>query len=370
MTSIGTLPTPPPPALHESSIHNVSSIIGQSGGQNVPIIGQSVGPSYQPTKYHPHAFNPYYNQAISYNYNMQPNMHTSPAPEGPFMLSFALTPTPTHRSDPSLIPTPVPVATPSEEPERKSPVLNQGPRCPCKQPTGETVPDQKVPCAPAQKGHLRGSQSWSAQDLFTLTHYVEEAISLGMNVWKQIEGLYNNEYTIPNNQQQCTWDHMQEKWYRIVSNSPPTGTGEIPDAINKVFQMNNKMEDIGGLVDPEDHPEGGSGQLGLRWGRRCSTCKKRFVTSFPGTDSGSIGSSAGGSTSQQMKHGSALLAEKLLSSISPDAEACQNDNRAIQCLYLQQICALEEMVHVQELQINTLLQEVTNLQEKLQTTTT
>ncbi|KAH8992137.1 hypothetical protein EDB86DRAFT_2830568 [Lactarius hatsudake] len=341
MTSIGTLPTPPPPALHESSIHNVSSIIGQSGGQNVPIIGQSVGPSYQPTKYHPHAFNPYYNQAISYNYNMQPNMHTSPAPEGPFMLSFALTPTPTHRSDPSLIPTPVPVATPSEEPERKSPVLNQGPRCPCKQPTGETVPDQKVPCAPAQKGHLRGSQSWSAQDLFTLTHYVEEAISLGMNVWKQIEGLYNNEYTIPNNQQQCTWDHMHEKWYRSTNRHRwrTLGVWLIQKIIQRVAAGNSDSEGV------EDAPPA-----------------KR--------DSGSIGSSAGGSTSQQMKHGSALLAEKLLSSISPDAEACQNDNRAIQCLYLQQICALEEMVHVQELQNNTLLQEVTNLQEKLQTTTT
>ncbi|KAH8979483.1 hypothetical protein EDB83DRAFT_2537246 [Lactarius deliciosus] len=371
MTSIGTSPTPPPSASHESSFHNVSSIIGQSGGQNVPVIGQSVGPSYQPNVYHPHAFNPYYNQAISYNYNMQPNMHASPAPEGPFMSSFALTPTPTHQSDPSSIPTPVPVATPSGEPERKSPgpPVKRGPGRPCKQPTGETVPDQKVPRAPAQKGRIRGSQNWSAQDLFALAHYVEEAIPLGMNVWKRIEGLYNNDYAIPNNRRQRAWDHMREKWYRIVSDGPPTGTGEIPDAINEVFRVNNKMEDIGGLVDPEDHPEGGGGGNSDSDGvEDAPPAKKRFVTSRPGTDSGSIGSGAGGSTSRRTKHGSASLAEKLLSSISPDAEAHQNDNRAIQRLYLQQIHALEETVCVRELQNNALCQEVANLQEKLQTT--
>ncbi|KAH9024957.1 hypothetical protein EDB84DRAFT_1440530 [Lactarius hengduanensis] len=85
-----------------------------------------------------------------------------------------------------------------------------------------------------------------------------------------------------------------------------------------------------------------------------------FVTSRPGTDGGSVasGSGAGGSTSRRMKHGSASLAEKLLSSISPNAEARQNDNRAIQRLYLQQI----------QLQNDALRQEVTNLQERLQTT--
>ncbi|KAH9016941.1 hypothetical protein EDB85DRAFT_2155530 [Lactarius pseudohatsudake] len=387
MTSIGTSPTPPPPASHESS--NVSSIIGQSGGQNVPVIGQSAGPSYQPNVYHPHAFNPYYNQAISYNYNMQPNMHASPAPEGPFMSSFALTPTPTYQSEPSSIPTPVPVATPSEESNSSKP--KQGRGRPPKQPTGEiqvvpvqraprppkhptgeiqVVPDQKAPRQPAQKGHTRGSQNWSAQDLLALARYVEEAIPLGMNVWKRIEGLYNNDYAIPNNRQERAWDHMREKWYRIVSDGPPTGTGEIPEAINEVFRVNHKMEDIGGLVDPEDRPEGGSGGNSDSDGvEDAPPAKKRFVTSRPGTDGGSIGSGAGGSTSWRTKHGSASLAEKLLSSISPDAEARQNDNRAIQRLYLQQIRGLKETVRVRELQNDALHQEVANLvQEKLQAT--
>ncbi|KAH9009952.1 hypothetical protein EDB85DRAFT_1902616 [Lactarius pseudohatsudake] len=373
MTSIGTSPTPPPPAAsHESTIRNVSNIIGQSGGQNVPVIGQSAGPSYQPNTYHPHAFNPYYNQAVSYNYNMQPNMHASPAPEGPFMSSFALTPAPTYQSEPSSIPTPVPVATPSEEPERKSPV-KRGPGRPRKQPTSETVPnkvpDQNAPRAPAQKGRTRGSQNWSTQDIIALTHFVEEAIPLGMNVWKRIEGLYNNDYAIPNNRRERAWDHMREKWYRIVSDGPPTGTGEIPDALNEVFRVNHKMEDIGGLVDPEDHPEGGGGGNSDSDGvEDAPPAKKRFVTSRPGTDGGSVRSGAGGSTSRQTKHGSASLAEKLLSSISPDAEARQNDNRAIQRLYLQQIRALEETVRVRELQNDALRQEVANLQEKLQTT--
>ncbi|KAH9038701.1 hypothetical protein EDB85DRAFT_2141592 [Lactarius pseudohatsudake] len=258
MTLIGTSPTLPPP----STIHNVSNIIGQSGGQNVPIIGQSAGPLYQPNTYHPHAFNPYYNQAVSYNYNMQPNMHALPAPEGPFMSSFALTPAPTYQSEPSSNPTPVPVATPSEEPERKSPV-KRGPGHPRKQPTSKTVPNkvpnQNAPCAPAQKGRTQGSQNWSTQDIIALTHFVEEAIPLGMNVWKRIKGLYNNDYAILNNQREHVWDHMREKWYRIMSDGPPTGTGEISNALNEVFQVNHKMEDIGGLVDLEDCPEGGSG---------------------------------------------------------------------------------------------------------------
>ncbi|KAH9024958.1 hypothetical protein EDB84DRAFT_1614164 [Lactarius hengduanensis] len=258
MTSLGTSPTPPPP---ESSVQSVP-IIGRSG-QNVPVIGQS-GPLYQPNAYHPHAFrvNPYYNQAISYNYNMQPNMHTSPAPEGPFMSSFALTPTPTHQFEPSSIPKPVPVpavATSSEEPGRKSPVQKRHPGRPPKQPAGEIVPDQKAPPAPAQKGRKKGSQNWSAQDIIALTRYVEEAIPLGMNIWKRIEKLYNNDYAIPNNRRKRAWDHMREKWYKIVSDGPPTGDGEMPDALNEVFRVNNKMEDIGGLVDPEDLPEGGGG---------------------------------------------------------------------------------------------------------------
>ncbi|KAH9160717.1 hypothetical protein EDB89DRAFT_1914461 [Lactarius sanguifluus] len=364
MTSLGTSPTPPPP---ESYVQCVP-IIGQSG-QNVPVIGQS-GPLYQPNAYHPHAFNPYYNQAILYNHNMQPNMHASPAPEGPFMSSFALTPTPTHQSGPSSIPTPVPVATSSEEPKRKSPVQKRGPGRPPKQPV--IVPDQEAPRAPAgpaQKGRKKGSQNWSAQDIIALTHYVEEAIPLGMNVWKRIEGLYNNDYAIPNNRRKRAWDHMREKWYKILSDGPPTGTGEIPDALNEVFRVNHKMEDIGGLVDPEDHPEGGGSSNSDSDGvEDAPPAKKRFVTSRPGTDGGSVGSGAGGSTSRWTKHGSASLAEKLLSSISPDAEARQNDNRAIQRLYLQQIRALEETVRVRELQNDALRQEVTNLQERLQTT--
>ncbi|KAH9014552.1 hypothetical protein EDB85DRAFT_2157315 [Lactarius pseudohatsudake] len=299
-------------------------------------------------------------------------MHASPAPEGPFMSSFALTPAPTYQSEPSSIPTPVPVATPSEGPERKSPV-KRGPGRPRKQPTSETVPDkvpdQKAPRAPAQKGRTRVSQNWSTQDIIALTHFVEEAIPLGMNVWKRIEGLYNNDYAIPNNRQERAWDHMREKWYRIVSDGPPTGTGEIPDALNEVFRVNNKMEDIGGLVDPEDRPEGGGGgNSDLDRVEDAPPAKKRFVTSRPGTDGGSVCSGAGSSTSRQTKHGSASLAEKLLSSISPDTEAHQNDNRAIQRLYLQQIRALKETVHVRELQNDALRQEVTNLQEKLQTT--
>ncbi len=39
---------------------------------------------------------------------------------------------------------------------------------------------------------------------------------------------------------------------------PPTGDSEMPDALNKVFHVNNMLEDIGGLVDPEDLPEGSS----------------------------------------------------------------------------------------------------------------
>ncbi|KAH9070751.1 hypothetical protein EDB83DRAFT_2517913 [Lactarius deliciosus] len=268
------------------------------------------------------------------------------------MSSFALTPAPTYQCEPSPIPTPVPVATPSEE--RKSPVPKRGPGRPRKLPA-EIVPE-KVPCAPAQKGRTKGSQNWSTQDLITLAHYVEEAIPLGMNVWKRIEGLYNNDYAIPNNQRERVWDHMREKWYRIVSDGPPTGTGEMPDAISEVFRVNNKMEDIGDSDRVEDAPP----------------AKKRFVTSRPGTDGGSIGigvgSGAGGSTSRQTKHGSASLAEKLLSSISPDAEARQNDNRAIQRLYLQQIRALEETIRVRELQNDALRQDVANLQERLQTT--
>ena len=45
-----------------------------------------------------------------------------------------------------------------------------------------------------------------------------------------------------------------------MSDGPPTGVGEMQDALNEVFHVDNMMEDIGGLVDPEDLPdEEGSG---------------------------------------------------------------------------------------------------------------
>ncbi|KAI9463182.1 hypothetical protein BJY52DRAFT_1184732 [Lactarius psammicola] len=373
MTSHGTSPTPPPAAAsqpNESSVQNVS-IIGQSS-QNVSVVRQS-GPSYQPNIYHPHVYTPYYNQTVPYAYTMQPSTQPS-APAGATTPSFV--PVATRQSEP---PIPIPVTIPSEE--RKSPPpVRRGPGRPRKQHTGETATPNptdsaaKRPRAPAQKGHTSGSQNWSAQDLIALARYVEGAVPLGMNVWKHIEGLYNNEYAIPNNRQERGWDNMRDKWYKIVSDGPPTGEGEMPDALNEVFRVNNMLEDIGGLVDPEDPPEGGGGA-----GRHNDSdsdgiddappSKKTYMTSRPGTDGGSIGIGSGsGSTTKRTKHGSASLAEKLLSSISPDAKARQNDNRAVMRLYLQQIRAQEETIHVRELQNDALRQEVANLQEKLQTT--
>ena len=195
MASHGTSPTPPPTAAsqsYESSIQNMS-IIGQSS-QNVSVVGQS-GPSYQPNIYHPHVYTPYYNQTL-YSYNMQPSTQ-SPAPAGPMTSAFI--PAATHQSKPS----PIPMVAPSEE--RESPVpVKQGPGHPHKQPTGETTnlvdTAARRPHAPAAwKGCTMGSQNWSTQDLVALAHFVEGAVPLGMNVWKWIEGLYNNKYTIPNN---------------------------------------------------------------------------------------------------------------------------------------------------------------------------
>ncbi|KAI9465755.1 hypothetical protein BJY52DRAFT_1220503 [Lactarius psammicola] len=340
MTSHGTSPTPPPAAAsqpNESSVQNVS-IIGQSG-QNVSVVGQS-GPSYQPNIYHPHVYTPYYNQTVPYAYIMQPSTQPS-APAGATTPSFV--PAAARQSEP---PIPIPVTVPSEE--RKSPPpVRRGPGRPRKQHTGETATPNptdsaaKRPRAPARKGRTSGSQNWSAQDLIALAHYVEGAVPLGMN---------------------------------IVSDGPPTGEGEMPDALNEVFRVNNMLEDIGGLVDPEDPPEGGGGA-----GRHNDSdsdgiddappSKKTYMTSRPGTDGGGIGIGSGsGSTTKRTKHGSASLAEKLLSSISPDAEARQNDNRAVMRLYLQQIRAQEETIRVRELQNDALRQEVANLQERLQTT--
>ncbi len=205
MASHGTSPTPPPTAAsqsYESSIQNVS-IVGQSS-QNVSVVGQS-GPSYQPNIYHPHVYAPYYNQT-PYSYNMQPSAQ-SPAPAGPTTLSFI--PTATRQSEPS----PIPMVAPSEE--RESPVpVKRGPGRPCKQPTGETTKSADTaarrPHAPtARKGRTTGSQNWSAQDLVALARFVEGAVPLGMNVWKRIEGLYNNEYAIPNNRRERGWDNMR-----------------------------------------------------------------------------------------------------------------------------------------------------------------
>jgi hypothetical protein len=150
----------------------------------------------------------------------------------------------------------------------------------------------------------------------------------------------------------------------------------MPDALNEVFRVNEMMEDIGGLVDPEDLPEGSSGA-----GRDGSSgaggndqsdmndvdpthAKKTYITSRPGTDGGSIGvtgSSSGGSVTRRTKLlGPVSLAEKLLSSLSPDAEARQNDNKAMIRLYLQQIRTLEDTIRMRELQIDALRQELTH----------
>jgi hypothetical protein len=241
---------------------------------------------------------------------------------------------------------------------------------------------------------MTGSQNWSAHDLMALAQYVEVTVPLGMNVWKRVEGLYNNEYAIPNNRQEREWDNMRDKWYKIVSDGPPTGVGEMPDALNEVFRVNDILEDIGGLVDPEDLPDaeggnsvgrdgaGGVGgnnelaqpQLDTNDGDghdadHARPAKKTFITSRPGTDGGSTGvgtrGSGSGSTMRRVKHGSASLAEKLLSSISPEAEARQDDNRAVIRLYLQQIRAQEETIRIREQQIDSLRQELMKSQDRL-----
>ena len=155
----------------------------------------------------------------------------------------------------------------------------------------------------------------------------------------------------------------------------------MPDALNEVFRVNNMMEDVGGLVDPEDLPdeEGGGSDAGrditngtqaindemdvndtLEDGTdNTSPAKKTFVTSHPGTDGGSVGTRGGSGTNdvttRRTRQTSASLAEKLLASISPEAEARQNDNRAVTRLYLQRIRTLE--------------MEVATLRDSLQATT-
>ena len=69
-----------------------------------------------------------------------------------------------------------------------------------------------------------------------------------------------------------------------------------------------------------------------------------------------------------MKQGSVPLAERLLSSLSPDAEARQNDSKAVIRLYLQQIRGHEDTIRMRELQIDSLRRELTHSQDKLQST--
>ena len=161
----------------------------------------------------------------------------------------------------------------------------------------------------------------------------------------------------------------------------------MPDALYEVFRVNDMLEDIGGLVDPEDLPEiegsgaGRDGNSGVGEHNEpdsidtdrtdyATPVKKTFVTSCPGTDGSSI--SAGGSSNsstRRTRQTPASLVDKLLSSISPDAEARQNNERAVMRLYLQQIWAHEDTIRMRELQNDALRKELTLLQDKLQTTT-
>ena len=135
--------------------------------------------------------------------------------------------------------------------------------------------------------------------------------------------------------------------------------------------MNNRLEDIGGLVDVEDLMEGNSGAGGNEedGADEAMPAKKTFVTSRLGTDGGNI-AMAGGitSTTRRTRQGSAALAEKLLSSISSDSGAHANDHRDVMRLYLQQIRSLEDTVRIRELQIDALRQELANSQDKLHAT--
>ena len=332
---------------------------------------------------------------------MQPTVITQPAalPVGP-VGPTAPTPMPHSSSKPSAIP--AVIAGEEAKPPPAEPVPGkQGPGRHRKQPAGETTSGTGAR-KPARKGRMTGSQNWSALDLKALARYVEEALPLGMNVWKRIEGRYNNEYAIPNNRQERGWDNIWDKWYKvgthtcmlhtvfsplqIVLEGPPTGQGEMPDALNNIFRVNEVLEDIGGLVDLEDLPEeeggrgagrdggggaGGNDEPDSNDGDDYATpAKKTFVTSHPGTDGGGISMGGGGnSTTWRSRQTTASLADKLLSSISPDAEARQNDNRAVMRLYLQQIRALEDTIRTRELQNDSLRQELANLQDKLQSST-
>lgn len=153
MASQGT-PSPSSPAL---TFHSHSRSV-----QHVSVIGQS-GLTNQPNIYHPHLYHQYY---VPYSYSMQPIVQAASAPAGP----------------------------PSSSAPLRTPVPSERPR--------------KAP----RKGRMRGSQNWSKQDLKALAHYVEGAPYLKWDVWKQIEGRYNNEYALPNERQERRWDNIRDKW--------------------------------------------------------------------------------------------------------------------------------------------------------------
>lgn len=326
---------------------------------------------------------------------MQPTVITQPTalPAGPVgpTAPTAPTPTPHSTSEPSVVPAFIAGEEAKPPPAEPMPA-KQGPGRRRKQPAGE-IASGTAARKPARKGRISGTQNWSAPDLKALASYVEEAVPLGMNVWKRVEGRYNNEYAIPNNRQERGWDNIRDKWYKvgphiymlqtvfsplqIVSEGPPTGQGEMPDALNNIFRVNDVLEDIGGLVDPEDLPdvEGGSGGGGAGGNDEpdlndaddyATPARKNFVTSRPGADGGGVSMGGGGNnTTRRSRQTSASLADKLLSSISPDAEERQNDNRAVMRLYLQQIRSLEDTVRTRELQNDSLRQDLANLQDKL-----
>ena len=167
--------------------------------QSVSITGHS-GPSYPQNVYHPHAYAQFYNHSMPYTYGIPPTTVPQPAPSpGPAGPTVTV-PTPPLHSEPP----PLPILVASEEAKPQPAVVpKQGPGHPCKQPASEITSGTVARKPHHWKGCTISSQNWTAQDLIALTHYVEEAVPLGMNVWKRIEGQYNNEYAILNNQQEC-----------------------------------------------------------------------------------------------------------------------------------------------------------------------
>ena len=198
-------PSTPSPAL--TSQPQESSI------QSVSITGQS-GPSYPPNIYHPHPYAQFYNHSVPYTYGIPPTAIPHPAPSpGPAGPTVTV-PTPPPHSEPLPLPT---LTTTEEGKSQPATVPKRGPGRPRKQPTGEITSGTVARKPQHQKGHTTGSQNWTAQDLIVLAHYVKEAVPLGMNVWKRIEGQYNNEYAIPNNRQERGWDNMRDKWYKVCT---------------------------------------------------------------------------------------------------------------------------------------------------------